>query len=338
MNASTQTDRLAAEWLARRVGARWTAQQEAELQAWLQADTAHRVAFLRVQSAWEQAARLKALAPAQAVVPGAGVVELAPRPRHAPAAKPAHAWRQRLAGLAAALVLAVLAGHAWWQSGVETADYRTALGKLDTVPLSDGSRATLGSDSRIHVRLDRGQRRVELAQGEGYFEVAKDRARPFVVAVGEHQVVAVGTAFSVRRQGDEVRVVVTEGTVRLADAGDADSPGTLLPAGSVASTGGDGVLVRRQTLEEVARLVDWRSGYLAFQDTSLAAAAEEFNRYNARRLMVGDEAAGALRVGGSFRWDNVDTFVSLLEAGFPVCAERRDEAVVLHSAGAAACR
>lgn len=337
MNASTQTDRLAAEWLARRVGERWTVAQEAELEAWLQVDTAHRVAFLRVQAAWEQAARLKALAPAQAALPGAGVIELAPRPRHAAAPARPGALR-RLAGLAAALVLAVLAGSAWWQSGIETADYRTALGKLDTVPLSDGSRATLGSDSRIHVRLDRGQRRVELAQGEGYFEVAKDRARPFVVAVGEHRVVAVGTAFSVRRQGDEVRVVVTEGVVRLADAGDPDAPGTLLTAGSVASTGGDGVLVRRQTLEEVARLVDWRSGYLAFQDTSLAAAAEEFNRYNARRLRVGDAAAGALRVGGSFRWDNVDTFVSLLEAGFPVCAERRDEAVVLHSAGAAACR
>ncbi|WP_374473061.1 FecR domain-containing protein [Arenimonas sp.] len=337
MNASTQTDRLAAEWLARRVGERWTDAQEAELEAWLQADTAHRVAFLRVQAAWEQAARLKALAPAQAALPGAGVIELAPRPRHA-AATPRPSALRRLAGLAAALVLAVLAGSAWWRSGIETADYRTLLGKLDTVPLSDGSRATLGSDSRIHVRLDRSQRRVELAQGEGYFEVAKDRARPFVVAVGEHRVVAVGTAFSVRRQGDEVRVVVTEGIVRLADAGDPDAPGTLLRAGSVATTGGDGVLVRRQTLEEVARLVDWRSGYLAFQDTSLAAAAEEFNRYNARRLLVGDDTAGALRVGGSFRWDNVDTFVSLLEAGFPVCAERRDEAVVLHSAGAAACR
>ncbi|MBY4599214.1 FecR domain-containing protein [bacterium BD-1] len=337
MNASTQTDRLAAEWLARRVGERWTEANEAGFQAWLQADTAHRVAFLRVQAAWEQAARLKALAPAQAALPGAGVIELAPRPRHA-AAAPRHTTLRRLAGLAAALVLAVLAGSAWWRSGIETADYRTVLGKLDTVPLSDGSRATLGSDSRIHVRLDRGQRRVELAQGEGYFEVAKDRARPFVVVVGEHQVVAVGTAFSVRRQGDEVRVVVTEGTVRLADAADPDAPGTLLRAGSVATTGGDGVLVRRQTLEEVARLVDWRSGYLAFQDTSLAAAAEEFNRYNARRLLVGDATAGALRVGGSFRWDNVDTFVALLEAGFPVCAERRDEAVVLHSAGAAACR
>lgn len=339
MDASTQTDRSAAAWLARRDGARWDARAEAELQAWLAADTAHRVAFLRVQSAWEQADRLKALGPGRADTPADPALALALRPRApAPAPAPRRAWRQRAAGLAAVLVLGVLAGGAWWRSGAESADYRTALGRLDTVALSDGSVATLGSDSRIRVQLDRAGRRVELAQGEGYFEVAKDAARPFVVTAAGHSVTAVGTAFSVRREGDDVRVVVTEGTVRLAPAGDPDAAGTLLPAGSVASTRGDGVLVRRQPLDDVARLVDWRSGYLVFQDSPLSAAAAEFNRYNARRLEIGDPAAGALRVGGSFRWDHLDTFVALLEAGFPVCAERRPDRIVLHSSGAAACR
>ncbi len=337
MDASTQTDRSAAAWLARRDGARWDARAEAELQAWLAADTAHRVAFLRVQSAWQQADRLKALQPGLAANHMAPAFALALRPR-APLPVRRRAWLQRLAGLAAVLVLGVLAGGAWWRSGTESADYQTRLGRLDTVSLSDGSVATLGSDSRIRVQLDRAGRRVELAQGEGYFEVAKDAARPFVVTAAGHSVTAVGTAFSVRREGDDVRVVVTEGTVRLAPAGDPDAAGTLLPAGSVASTRGDGVLVRRQPLDDVARLVDWRSGYLVFQDSPLSAAAAEFNRYTPRRLEIGDPAAGALRIGGSFRWDHLDTFVALLEAGFPVCAERRPDRIILHSSGAAACR
>lgn len=338
MHASTQTDRRAAEWLARREGDHWDASQAAELEAWLAADTAHRVAFLRVQVAWEQAARLRALAPVQPAAHSAGVSLMTP-PARTPVRLPAtRGWFGRVAGLAAVLALGLGLAGAWWRSGIETADYRTALGKLDTVPLSDGSRATLGSDSQIHVRLDRGQRRVELSRGEGYFEVAKDANRPFVVAVGDYRVVAVGTAFSVRRQGGEVRVVVTEGTVRIEPGANGQAQPTLLPAGSVASTSGEGVLVRRQSLQDVARLVDWREGFLAFQDTSLAAAAEEFNRYNARRLELGDPAAAALRVGGSFRWDNLETFVALLEAGFPVCAERTEQAIVLHSSGAAACR
>lgn len=338
MNASTQTDRLAAEWLARREGDHWDAAQAAALEAWLSERTAHRVAFLRMQAAWDEAARLKALAPAQSAAPGPDVLVLAPRPRPAPATPRPRRAAWRAAGLAALLVLGVAAGQAWWRSGIERADYRTVLGRLDTVTLSDGSRATLGSDSHIQVRLDRGERHVDLAQGEGYFEVAKDVDRPFVVAVGGQRVVAVGTAFSVRRQDGGLRVVVTEGTVRLEPGGAGGAAPTLLPAGSIATTRGDDVLVRLQSPADAARLVDWREGVLAFQDTSLAAAAEEFNRYNARRLLLGDDAAAALRVGGSFRWDNLETFVALLEAGFPVCAERRHDAIVLHSAGAAACR
>lgn len=331
MDASTQTDRLAAQWLARRDGARWDARAEAELQAWLQ-DPAHRVAFLRVQSAWDQSARLKALRPAQTGAAGLS----SPRRFPGTASHRPRTWLRRLTAVAAVLLVGVLAGGAWWRSGLEQAEYQTLLGALDTVSLSDGSRATLASDSRISVRLDRGQRHVALERGEGFFEVAKDPGRPFVVTVAGHDVIAVGTAFSVRRDGDEVRVVVTEGVVRLAAAG--ETTDTLLPAGSIATTRGDGVLVRTQPLDEVARLVDWRSGFLAFQDTSLAAAAAEFNRYNARRLAIGDDAAGALRVGGSFRWDHLDTFVSLLEAGFPVCAERQPDRIVLHTAGATACR
>lgn len=335
MDASTQIDRCAAEWLARRDGDRWDARQQAELQAWLQADPAHRVAFLRVESAWDQSVRLKALRHAPPVADAAEGALLQQVPARA-GERPA-SWMRRLSAIAALLVVGVLAGGAWWSSGLEQADYRTALGRLDTVSLSDGSRTTLASDSHISVRLGRGERRVALERGEGYFEVAKDPDRPFVVAVGEREVVAVGTAFSVRREGEQLRVVVTEGTVRLIDAGDEDAPGTLLPAGSVATTDGEGVLVRTQSLDEVARLVDWRNGFLVFQDTSLAAAAGEFNRYNVHRLEIGDDAAGALRVGGSFRWDHLDTFVALLETGFPVCAERRPERIVLHTAGAAAC-
>ena len=48
-------------------------------------------------------------------------------------------------------------------------------------------------------------------------EVAKDAKRPFVVNAGMKRVIAVGTQFSVFRDGDNVRVVVSEGTVRIED-------------------------------------------------------------------------------------------------------------------------
>ena len=84
--------------------------------------------------------------------------------------------------------------------------------------------------------------------------------------------------------------------------------------------------------QEVTQLLlDWRDGTLAFRDTTLAEAVVEFNRFNARKLVVADPAAGALRVGGSFRWDNAEGFARLLERGFPLRAEYDASRIVLHS-------
>ena len=120
----------------------------------------------------------------------------------------------RVAGAAATLAVGLSAAIAWrWDGKVEQAQYRTAIGALQTLPLADGSTLTLSSDSAVAVTLSRRQRRVELVQGEAIFEVAKDGARPFVVDATGSRITAVGTRFAVRRSEDGLRVIVTEGTV-----------------------------------------------------------------------------------------------------------------------------
>lgn len=240
----------------------------------------------------------------------------------------------RYAAVAAIAVVAMSLLWGWQRYGVvEHRSYRTAMGALDTIGLADGSRATLSSDSRIDVSLSRAQRNVALEHGEAFFDVAKDPGRPFAVEAGARRVIAVGTRFSVRRDGPDLRVVVTEGTVRL-ESEPVDGraqPTTLLPAGSIALAGANGVLVRSGSVEDAERYVDWRNGYLVFRDTALSAAVAEFNRYNTRRLVIGDAAVGELRVGGNFRWSNAEVFVGLLEQAMPVRAERLPDRIVLHS-------
>lgn len=346
MAAGTQTEQAAAAWLARMDRDGWSAPAQAELEAWLDAATAHRVAFLRLRAAWEESGRLAAL--------GAGRQAPGPPPRgqwlpalgHArtsAATTPPSAARDRkpawaLAGIAAALAVSLLLGVAWQQRAQPAeAVYRTAMGDLREVLLEDGSRITLSSASEVRVRFARRERHVELERGEAFFDVAKDRSRPFVIVAGERQVRVVGTRFAVRRGGDAgtgLRVVVTQGLVQLESGPDIDGrarPSTLLPAGSMALASSTGLVVRTGTVADAERTLDWRNGFLDFNDTSLAEAVDEFNRYNHRKLVIGDRATGALRVGGHFRWSNVDAFVRLLELGFPVQAEVRADAVVLRS-------
>ena len=357
-NARTDIEATAADWLARRDGGDWSQADAAALDAWLGADCGHRVAFLRLQAAWNESGRLQALgagwkrpgppprghwtqpshghgiatlgseaAPLPAP-PDLRDLQLAPR-RRVQGSRTAHAF----AALSIA-ACALLAGWGWQTyHHAESASYHTALGGIDTQSLADGSSTVLASDSHIDVHLSRRERRIDLARGEAIFDVAKDPGRPFVVDAGSRQVVAVGTRFSVRRDARALRVVVTEGTVRLqSPPGSAKPlPSALLPAGSVALVGEDGVLVRSLAVADAERMLDWRDGLLVFRDTTLAEAAAEFNRYNARKLVVADAAAGALRVGGSFRWDNAEGFVRLLERGFPVRADYDPARIVLHT-------
>lgn len=369
MASSRQIERAAAAWLARRDAGQWTRGDQAELEAWLAASTARRVAWIRLEAAWRESGRLKALGAGVTVgtvpvrgrwtqPPLSGVRDalpesppLQPEMAHGPGSSQApdpvdpaslrFAPRQRreqrrngfaAAAAAAVLVAAVALGWRYYPTA-EPMAYRTAIGSVESMSLADGSEATLSSDSRIVVALSRRERHVDLQQGEAFFHAAKDPGRPFVVSAAGHRVVAVGTRFSVRRDGANLRVVVTEGLVRLeSDPSHGHRwPTTLLPAGSVATTDASGTLVQTGSVEQAEQYLSWRDGFLSFRDTPLSAAAAEFNRYNARKIVIGDPAVADMRVGGNFRWSNTDAFVRLLEQGFPVRAEQRGDAIVLHA-------
>ena len=62
MYDSKQIEEMAAEWLARQDCGSCSEAEQVALNAWLDASTAHRVAYIRLQAAWRQSRRFKALA------------------------------------------------------------------------------------------------------------------------------------------------------------------------------------------------------------------------------------------------------------------------------------
>lgn len=355
MTSSRQIEQIAATWLARRDAGPWSEKDRIRLDTWLEESTAHRLAFLRLEAAWQQSDRLKALGAGvpTGVVPARGAWGLCAGEEDVPArayrraptpdvgghrssgVRRSRPGRWALLGTAAVLALTIIGTLAveWHRdTAVEQASYRTAIGGLQDVQLTDGSQITLSSDSRVLVTYTRSERRIDLQQGEAFFKVAKDAARPFVVQAGDRRAIAVGTRYDVRRDDADLRVVVTRGVVRLeTDGNDVGQrrPTTLLPAGSIALANDMGVVVHSDSVQQAEELLDWRSGFISFHDTPLASAAAEFNRYNTRKIVIGDASIGTLRVGGNFRWSNAETFVRLLERAFPIRAVHSGDTIVL---------
>ena len=321
--SAAQTERQAADWLARQTGDGWSAADQEELTQWLEVSTAHKVAFLRLESAWTQADRLKALG-------------VAARPQRAPtrvSAARGVGWNYwRPLSLAAGVMLVTILGVIGYRLAMPGGtSFQTSVGALTSVPMPDGSKVTLNTDSQVRIAVTEHERRINLGRGEAFFEVAKDPTRPFVVVAGHCRVVAIGTQFSVWREADEIRVAVTEGRVRL--EGSDDAPPTEISAGSIAHAGDAGVLIEHRRAGEVEETLGWRRGYLFFHDLPLSDAVAELNRYNQHKIVIDSPDIAGIRISGSFRSTNVNGFVHLLHDGFSITVEKKGEQIVLSGGG-----
>jgi transmembrane sensor len=308
-------ERTAAAWLARED--RGLSAEEADvLAAWLDQSSGHKVAYLRIKAAWRRADRLAALkTPMLAPRANSGFSQI----------------RVRLA-VAAALAL-LLGGGAWFvlQKPPASAgqNYATGLGGIQALRLADGTQVELNTNTRLHADVTAAARTVMLDSGEAYFDVVHDASRPFTVIAGNRRITDIGTKFSVFRNGDDVRVTVREGKVRVELLDKSGMP-VLADAGHVVVTKGGEALVLTKPDQDIANDLSWRSGMLVFNQQTLAEAAEQFNRYNARQIMV-EGPARRIRIGGSFKADNVDVFVLLLHRGFGLSVnEQGDRIVVSH--------
>jgi transmembrane sensor len=286
--SADQIDEAAFAWVARldRCGA--DAAVQAELQAWLSQDARRRGAFLRAEAIWgklDRACQGEGLGRAHR-----GVIRV----------------DRRLALTGGVAALAAAAAGVWV---VEREPfYATTIGQVRRVPLADGSGMVLNTGSQARVALRDHERRVVLARGEAWFQVAKDRTRPFIVEAGPVRVQAVGTAFSVRRLGAGADVLVSEGIVETWLVDEA-RPRTRLIAGQKARVlEGRPILVQASAVEAIERKLAWRSNRIELEGETLGEAVADFNRYNHRQIALADSGLAGRRLYGVFRADNPEAF------------------------------
>ena len=328
-------DAAAAGWLARRDRG-LTASEQDEFLEWLRQDPLHRRAIARLDQTWAALDALSEWRPAHGQQPNPDLLAL-PRPRRnrmIPLARVA---------LAAAAAIAVGA-FIYWPASPTNPTPPIATNAVRVIPaperitLADGTVVDLNAGGKIETAFTEERRSVRLVRGEAHFTVAKDPSRPFVVDAGELSVRAVGTAFDVHRHEAAVEVLVTEGEVLLQRRGaTAESDSQSLAAGQRAvldlRTANAGFAVTGVTPHEVERTLSWQGVRLELDSLPLSEVVAEFNLRNSQQLLVGDEETGKLRVGGTFRADNVEGFVRLIQQSFDLAVERRaDGTMVLRRA------
>ena len=306
----------AAAWVARLHGPNRTPHVEAGLRRWLADDPEHAAAFELLTDTWEKSARLRRR-PLEQVASWEGPGFRISFPRAALAA-------------AATVVLAILATIFYLHTDAVT----TGVGELRTLTLDDGSRVHLNTDTRVRVDYDKQTRHVSLERGEALFEVAKRPDWPFIVAAGGREIKALGTEFVVRRDGKRLSVMLMEGKVTVTHGTEGQSKGsppetetfTLVPGDRVTFVGSATPTLDRPAPE---RITAWLRGEVALDNTSLADAVAEMNRYSHQRIVADDPALAAIRVSGIFQAGDLANFAQAVARMHHIKVLNQQDEIVL---------
>lgn len=327
----------ARRWIARIDAGPLTPSEREQLRAWLDEDGRHAQLLDTHALLWHVAAKAT-FAPSPA--PATDRARLSSR---------AQRW---LTPALTACACVLVAGSLWlghWsplpQEASPAQTISTAIGEHRPVVLADGSQMHLNTGSKARVVFSKERRRIQLDAGEGYFDVAKDAARPFEVAVGSAIVRAVGTRFLVRRQvNGQAEVTVFEGVVELIKAqaeapasragrAQPSQPPVRLVVGQSATEQEHVVVLRSLSEPALEQKLAWQHDRIVFDNTPLAVAVEQVNRYGTVPLVLGDGIPRDVRVSGAFSTRDIPVFLRSLEKGFGLRVERRPEGYLISRSG-----
>lgn len=178
-------------------------------------------------------------------------------------------------------------------------------GNISKCILPDGTEVWLNTNSVVRydvASFNKNEREVNI-EGEAYFEVAKNKQKPFRVLTSEGSILVTGTSFNVKAYpGDNVfETVLTEGSIEMKINNESQSV-KLIP-GERAVYNNE---VKKITISEVnpERYSSWRNGELFFDDATLNDLIKELSRVYSIEFILEDKELGQSRFRGMFSFDN----------------------------------
>lgn len=307
----------AVAWLVRVQSDQAGADDWAALTAWLEASDDHLVAFEQVEAV---------------------AAELSERaPEISPALKPATSrvvpLRRRAAlpvwsAAAAAAVIALVVGPMAWRGyqGTPTV-YQTRPGETREVALADGTHIRMDAASTLTVRLGWRARRVEMAEAQATFDVAKDPGRAFLISVGDQQVRVVGTEFNIRHYDKSVRVTVRRGIVEVRQLALGQTPVARLVAGQSLSHV-EGAPRSVQTATDPNPAFAWTEGRMVCDDETLGDMIAYLNRRYPVPIKISPALAGK-RFSGVLELGDENLVIKRLASYFSLSVHRTDSTIEL---------
>jgi ferric-dicitrate binding protein FerR (iron transport regulator) len=165
------------------------------------------------------------------------------------------------------------------------------------IELADGSRVTLNAASKLIIpdRFSRDVREVEL-RGQAFFDIERDRSRPFHIKTGNAVVEVIGTSFDVRsyENEEEIQIVVKTGTVEVRNAGDTDDH-LIVNEGYRATVHTENGKLQMERFENEDSYFSWMEDRIVFRNTRLKDVYAELERWYDVEFVITDDIQESLQ-------------------------------------------
>ncbi len=316
----------AADWLVEKHGVQWNEKRQTELNHWLSSSSDNLKIYLELETIWSELAHIsseKHLAEEKKELKSfySALEKFV-----------AYLWTRPAISLAGCMTLLVAVSAILFNVVKEPPlpweSYATSLAEVKKLTLDDGSIITLGGKTKINYRLGNKTREIQLIQGQAFFDVASEKARPFFVFSNKLTTRVLGTQFDVRSDINQSVVTVLEGEVQVTIADANLDQGSVIdnkqPVVAESLVAGDKLTFNNQSgisqrsRSDTSEIAQWRNNRLVYKNESLLSVVTDLNRYYIGRISVNDKQLAETPVTLAFNVDQLNVVLESLEESLPL--------------------
>lgn len=195
--------------------------------------------------------------------------------------------------------------------------------------LSDGTKVWLNAESELRFPVDFiGDKRVVYLKGEGYFQVAHDKNKPFILSINDFRLKVFGTEFNVNAyKKDIVETVLVNGSVGLHKVG-ADKQQMLKPGELGALDMESGHVTVSEV--DVNQYIAWKNGDFVFVNEDLESIMTKLGRWYDLEVFYQNSECKELRFSGDMkRYDDIKDFLFFIEKSSDIKFRIKGRSVII---------
>ena len=322
------------ELIAKKIHGELNQQEEKEFEVWVNSSPENHRTFDQLQKAWEESGKISFMdEPLQVDTDVAwnnlsdkiqkpeqptGIFNIQDYPKKQRNIK---TWLS----IAASIVLLISVGGIY-EFFTPTSGQDTYI--TDSTPqqfqFSDGSLVELNSNSVITIgEAYNDNTREVFLEGEAFFDIAKDKQRPFIIHTNAINVLVTGTSFYVKSgtQGHNVEVIVETGNVKLTDINN--------PLSQITLSAGENAVYQTENkiFDKVNKDVNslfWKTKTLVFSKMTLKEVVGIINQCYNVNIVLSNKNPGNCKLTATFKDQGIKDIVEVIKATFDLNVKEDD--------------